>query len=61
MILVCNNPTAAEQVLDALPVTQNPLREQRLQAMRGRFELNREQLMELPKWQEIARILTHRL
>jgi beta-N-acetylhexosaminidase len=61
MILVCNNPTAAEQVLEALPVTQNPLREQRLQAMRGRFELNREQLVQLPKWQETARTLTQRL
>jgi beta-N-acetylhexosaminidase len=36
MLLVCNNPVAAEQVLDALPITQNPAREQRLKNMRGR-------------------------
>ena len=58
MILVCNNPTAAEQVLDALPVTQDPLREQRLQAMRGRFHLNREQLTNNEQWQHIANTLT---
>jgi beta-N-acetylhexosaminidase len=58
MILVCNNPTAAEQVLDALPVTQDALREQRLQAMQGKFQLNREQLMNTEQWQHIANVLT---
>lgn len=58
MILVCNNPAAAEQVLEALPVTQDPLREQRLQAMRGKFDLNREQLMNTEQWQRIAHALT---
>ena len=27
MLLVCNNPTAAENVLEALPITNNPERE----------------------------------
>ncbi len=58
MILVCNNPTAAEQVLNALPVTQNKLREQRLQAMRGKFQLNREQLMNTNQWQHVTNLLT---
>jgi beta-N-acetylhexosaminidase len=57
MILVCNNPTAAEQVLESLPVTQNPIREQRLQAMRGKPQLNREQLLNNAQWQAIANTL----
>ena len=36
MLLVCNNPVAAEQVLDALPITDDPLREQRLRRMQGK-------------------------
>ncbi len=35
MLLVCNNPNAASEVLDALPVIQDPLREQRLRRMVG--------------------------
>jgi len=58
MILVCNNPVAAEQVLNALPVTVDPLRQQRLQAMQGKPELNREELMNTPQWQHIATLLT---
>lgn len=58
MILVCNNPAAAEQVLESLPVKQDPLREQRLQVMRGKFRLNREQLMNTEQWQYIANALT---
>jgi beta-N-acetylhexosaminidase len=57
MILVCNNPSAAEQVLESLPVTQNPLREQRLQAMRGKPQLNREQLLNNAQWQQIVHLL----
>lgn len=57
MILVCNNPTAAEQVLNALPVTQDPLRQQRLQAMQGKPQLNREQLRNTEQWQHIANLL----
>ncbi|WP_027157361.1 beta-N-acetylhexosaminidase [Methylobacter luteus] len=54
MILVCNNPRAAEQVLDSLPITQDPLREQRLDSMRGKPQMNREQLMNCEKWQKIS-------
>ena len=36
MLLVCNNPNAATEVLYALPVTQDPLREQRLRRMMGK-------------------------
>jgi beta-N-acetylhexosaminidase len=58
MILVCNNPVAAEQVLNALPVTENALREQRLHAMRGKPQLNREQLMRHKQWQQLTTLLT---
>jgi len=58
MILVCNNPVAAEQVLNALPVTEDPLRQQRLQAMQGKPQLNREQLMNNAQWQHIANLIT---
>ncbi|MGZ8241796.1 MAG: beta-N-acetylhexosaminidase, partial [Methylobacter sp.] len=57
MILVCNNPVAAEQVLDALPITQDPIREQRLQQMQGKPQLNREQLMKTEKWRSISSLI----
>ena len=57
MILVCNNPAAAEQVLDALPITEDPVREQRLKRMQGKQSLNREQLLQSEKWQRISTLL----
>ena len=36
MLLVCNNPNAASEVLNALPIIQDPLREQRLRRMMGK-------------------------
>ncbi|MDI1292267.1 MAG: beta-N-acetylhexosaminidase [Methylobacter sp.] len=60
MILVCNNPVAAEQVLDALPVTQDPIREQRLSRMQGKPQMNREQLMRNEKWLQLSTLInTH--
>ena len=55
MVLVCNNPTAAEEVLSALPIEKNITREQRLKAMRGQFDLSREQLMQTTKWQVLSK------
>jgi len=55
MILVCNNPRAAEQVLETLPVTQDAVRERRLNAMRGKAQMNREQLMNTAKWQQVSK------
>jgi beta-N-acetylhexosaminidase len=59
MILVCNNPNAAEQVLDALPITQDPLREQRLGRMQGKPQMNREQLMHSEKWHKLSTLITN--
>ena len=58
MLLVCNNPVAAEQVLDTLPITHDSLRELRLQRMRGKpaksqIHINTE------KWQQISYLINH--
>lgn len=58
MVLVCNNPTAAEQVLDSLPVCPNARREQRLLTMRGHFGLNKPALESTEKWQSISQQIT---
>ncbi|MGB4498349.1 MAG: beta-N-acetylhexosaminidase [Methylococcaceae bacterium] len=52
MVLVCNNPTAAIEVLDFLPIENNAERERRLQKMQGQFTLNREQLQASKIWQQ---------
>jgi beta-N-acetylhexosaminidase len=51
MLLVCNNPAAAGEVLEALPNTRDSSRDQRLATMIGHFEMDREQLMRTEKWQ----------
>ena len=57
MLLVCNNPTAAEYVLDALPISRNREREERLINMQGKPTMNREQLANNPKWQESSSLI----
>jgi beta-N-acetylhexosaminidase len=57
MVLVCNNPTAAEQVLESLPVTDDPIRAQRLLRMKGQPSMSREQLQQSPKWQNLAPLI----
>ena len=57
MVLVCNNPVAAEHVLEALPVSQDPLREQRLQRMRGKPFMGREQLLNTNKWLQASTLI----
>lgn len=59
MILVCNNPAAAEQVLESLPITQDPVREQRLSRMQGKPQMNREQLMHTEKWQQLSILINN--
>jgi beta-N-acetylhexosaminidase len=51
MLLICNNPSAAESVLEALPVTRDDLRDQRLATMIGHSTMDREQLVHTEKWQ----------
>jgi len=57
MVLVCNNPAAAVEVLNFLPIENNPDRERRLQKMRGQFSGNREQLKASKKWQQAVFLL----
>ncbi|MDO9169585.1 MAG: beta-N-acetylhexosaminidase [Methylobacter sp.] len=60
MILVCNNPAAADQVLESLPISQDPIREQRLRRMQGKPQMNREQLMRNEKWLQLSTLInTH--
>lgn len=55
MLLVCNNASAAEQVLDNLPCKNNQDRERRLQAMRGRRPFNPQDLFKSEQWQQASR------
>lgn len=52
MLLVCNNPAAAESVIDSLPIVRDEARERRLAQMAGRFTMDRPQLMATEKWQQ---------
>lgn len=57
MILICNNPIAAAQVLESLPTQSNPHREQRLLRMRGHPKMNRNQLLSSKTWHQLSRLL----
>jgi len=59
MVLVCNNPEAAKQVLEALPVKPDPNRQSRLAAMRGKPQFNREQLLNSVQWRQISDQINH--
>ena len=54
MVLVCNNPTAAEEVLGGVPITQVIKREQRLKTMLAKPHLTREKLVQTDKWQQVS-------
>ena len=54
MLLVCNNPEAAEQVLDSLPVKRDQDRERRLNNMAGKPKMNRNQLLTSDKWLQLV-------
>lgn len=58
MILVCNNPAAAEQVLETLPVMPDPVREQRLCRMQGRPTMTRAQLLQSEQWRQSSTLIT---
>jgi len=59
MVLVCNNPEAAEQVLEALPIKPDPKRQRRLAAMRGKPQFNREHLLNSVQWRQISDQINH--
>ena len=57
MVLVCNNPLAAEQVLDSIPIKSHPKTEQRLKTMRAKTHLTRTELFNSKQWQQISQQL----
>jgi beta-N-acetylhexosaminidase len=57
MVLICNQAQAAIQVIEALPIGNNAMRQQRLQTMQGKPTLNRQQLQQSPHWQQIAALI----
>ncbi|MGR9054093.1 MAG: glycoside hydrolase family 3 N-terminal domain-containing protein, partial [Gammaproteobacteria bacterium] len=54
MVLVCNNPAAAEQVLEEVPIIGRPLGARRLEAMRGKPALSWEQLHASEQWRSLS-------
>jgi len=52
MVLVCNKPEAAIEVLDNLQVTADPLRHARLVRLHGRHGIERQQLMASAEWKQ---------
>ncbi len=58
MVLVCNNPTAAAQVLESLPIKVNPAREKRLQTMKGQQTPPLSQLQQSSYWQHLCDIFS---
>ncbi len=54
MVLVCNNPTAAEEVLESIPIKFNQKREIRLKRMQGDFQLSRQQLLLSKQWKQAS-------
>lgn len=58
MILVCNNESAAEQVLESTPIEPDPIREQRLLAMLGKNSLTPQQLKSSIRWQSVSEQLS---
>lgn len=54
MLLVCNNPQAAEQVLDSLKPRPERHRQRRLQKMRGQFDSLYDDLSSSGKWLRVS-------
>ncbi len=52
MALVCNNPQAAQQVLDGLGAHNNPVSQTRLIRMHGRGVIERAQLQQQTQWHQ---------
>ena len=58
MVLVCNNATAADEVLESTPISQSSTRERRLQAMCGKPQYSRAELMQQAKWQQVSQTIS---
>lgn len=57
MVLVCNQPEAAGQVLESLERLDWKDRQGRLNAMRGRFPIKRDELLADQRWHEAKQLI----
>jgi len=57
MILVCNNPAGADEVLDALADYHDPVAQTRLVRLHGRLGQPMAQLHESPRWRDAVQAL----
>ncbi|MDQ7089872.1 MAG: beta-N-acetylhexosaminidase [Methylococcales bacterium] len=54
MVLVCNNPSAASDVLDTLTITPSTENQRRLTSMIATKQINRNDLLTSARWQKIS-------
>ena len=57
MVLVCNKPESAVQVIDGLKMKADPLRHMRLVRLHGRHTFNRDELFASQEWKDAANIV----
>ena len=57
MVLVCNQPEAAGQVLESLESRALPERQDRLVNMRGRLPIQREELLKSDRWRDAKNLV----
>jgi len=58
MVLVCNKPESAIQVIDGLKLVDDPIRHMRLIRLHGRHTMNREDLFASQEWKEAAKTVS---
>lgn len=58
MVLVCNNPEAATQVLNAMPIQNNSIRQHRLISMQGKRSIDWQQLQHAKHWQQASKTIS---
>ncbi len=58
MVLVCNAPEAAREVLEDTAGPPEPIRHPRLQSLAGRFPVDRERLLTDPEWLKAVQTIT---
>lgn len=59
MVLICNNPDAATDILDHLPITTDDQRTKRLLTMLHKTSISRDDLFASTQWQQAASGIQH--
>lgn len=57
MVLVCNKPDAAIEVIDKLKIDDNPVSHMRMARLHGRHHISADELHSNPRWQEATQQL----